>query len=106
MSSKRHFVQNDVAAPASGLRIEMATAPFGSAGIDSKRPRALPIPGANADMNTFIPDSSIASDVIPSPNFGERNGGIAADMILLHYTGMPDVEAAIAKLCTPGTDVS
>ena len=29
-----------------------------------------------------------------------------ADMILLHYTGMPDVEGAIAQLCTPGTDVS
>ena len=27
-------------------------------------------------------------------------------MILLHYTGMPDVEGAIAQLCTPGTDVS
>lgn len=57
-------------------------------------------------MKTFTPDSSIASDVIPSPNFGERNNGRAADMILLHYTGMPDVEGAIAQLCTPGTDVS
>ena len=28
------------------------------------------------------------------------------DMILLHYTGMPDVEGAIAQLCTAGTDVS
>ncbi len=27
-------------------------------------------------------------------------------MILLHYTGMPDVEGAIAQLCTAGTDVS
>ncbi len=27
-------------------------------------------------------------------------------MILLHYTGMPDVEGAIARLCTAGTDVS
>ena len=27
-------------------------------------------------------------------------------MIVLHYTGMPDVEGAIAQLCTPGTDVS
>ena len=26
-------------------------------------------------MKTFTPDSSIASDVIPSPNFGERNNG-------------------------------
>ena len=57
-------------------------------------------------MKTFTPDSSIASDVIPSPNYGDRNKGRLADMILLHYTGMPDVEGAIAQLCTPGTDVS
>jgi N-acetylmuramoyl-L-alanine amidase len=27
-------------------------------------------------------------------------------MILLHYTGMPDADGAIAKLCTAGTEVS
>ena len=26
-------------------------------------------------MKTFTPDSSIASDVIPSPNYGDRNKG-------------------------------
>ena len=57
-------------------------------------------------MKTFTPDSSIASDVIPSANYGDRNKGRLPDMILLHYTGMPDVEGAIAKLCTVGTDVS
>ena len=40
-------------------------------------------------MQTFTPDTSIASDVIPSANFGERNKGRLPDMILLHYTGMP-----------------
>ena len=67
-------------------------------GVDSKRQRALPIPRANAGMKTFTPDSSIASDVIPSANFGERNKNRAPDMILLHYTGMPDVEGAITQL--------
>ena len=57
-------------------------------------------------MKTFIPDSSIASDVIPSPNYGERANGRAIDMVVLHYTGMPDVEGAIARLCSAGTDVS
>jgi Negative regulator of beta-lactamase expression len=57
-------------------------------------------------MKTFTPDSSIASDVIPSANYGERNKGRLPDMIVLHYTGMPDVEGAIAQLCTAGTDVS
>ncbi|WP_083754755.1 N-acetylmuramoyl-L-alanine amidase [Bradyrhizobium murdochi] len=84
----------------------MASGSFTSAGIDSRRQRALPVPRANADMKIFTPDSSIASDVIPSPNYGDRNNGRVADMILLHYTGMPDVEGAIAQLCTPGTDVS
>jgi N-acetylmuramoyl-L-alanine amidase len=57
-------------------------------------------------MKTFNPDSSIASDVIPSANFGERSKGRLPDMIVLHYTGMPDVEGAITQLCTAGTEVS
>jgi N-acetylmuramoyl-L-alanine amidase len=57
-------------------------------------------------MKPFTPDSSIASDVIPSANSGERNQGRLPDMIVLHYTGMPDVEGAIARLCTAGTEVS
>src|SRR5882762_4003294 len=84
----------------------MAAGSFTTAGIDSKRQRALPVPRANASMKTFTPDSSIASDVIPSVNHGERNKGRLPDMILLHYTGMPDVEGAIAQLCTAGSDVS
>jgi N-acetylmuramoyl-L-alanine amidase len=84
----------------------MSSGSFASAGIDSKRQRALPVPKGTVDMKAFTPDSSIASDVIPSPNYGERNKGRAVDMIVLHYTGMPDVEGAIAQLCTPGTDVS
>ena len=84
----------------------MSSGSFASAGIDSKRQRALPIPRAIADMKTFTPDSSIASDVIPSANYGDRNKGRQPDMILLHYTGMPDVEGAIAQLCTAGTEVS
>src|SRR6476469_7876066 len=84
----------------------MPLGPFASVGSDSKRQRALPILRANANMKTFTPDSSIASDVIPSANYGERNKGRLPDMIVLHYTGMPDVEGAIAQLCTTGTDVS
>src|SRR6266705_1641799 len=84
----------------------MAIGSFASAGIDSKRQRAVRVPRANADMKTFTPDSSIASDVIPSANFGDRNKGRHPDMTVLHYTGMPDVEGAIAQLCTAGPDVS
>jgi N-acetylmuramoyl-L-alanine amidase len=57
-------------------------------------------------MKTFTPDSSVVSDVIPSPNYGERNKARLPDMIVLHYTGMPDVEGALARLCKDGTEVS
>ena len=73
---------------------------------ESNRPRALPIPKGCAELPLFTPHSSIASDVIPSANFGERKGGRQPDMVILHYTGMPDVEGAITKLCTAGSEVS
>lgn len=73
---------------------------------ESKRQGALPIPKGISDLPVFTPDSSIASDVIPSANFGERKGGRQPDMVILHYTGMPDVDGAITKLCTAGTEVS
>jgi N-acetylmuramoyl-L-alanine amidase len=57
-------------------------------------------------MQTFTPDSSVVSDVIPSPNYGDRNKSRLPDMIVLHYTGMPDVEGALARLCKAGTEVS
>src|ERR1700744_4387663 len=77
-----------------------------SADIDSERERALPGLKTGATKTAFMPDSSVASDVIPSHNYGERNNDREPDMIVLHYTGMPDVEAAIARLCSAGTDVS
>jgi N-acetylmuramoyl-L-alanine amidase len=57
-------------------------------------------------MQPFTPDSSVVSDVIPSANYGDRAKDRSPDMIVLHYTGMPDVEGALARLCTAGTDVS
>jgi N-acetylmuramoyl-L-alanine amidase len=79
---------------------------FASVDSEKKRRRPLPLPKGNADMQTFTPDSSVVSDVIPSANFGDRVNDRAADMILLHYTGMPDVEGALARLCGVGTEVS
>lgn len=84
----------------------MASGSSSSSNSDSKRQRTLPVPKGAADLKTFTPDSSIASDVIASANYGERADGKQPDMIVLHYTGMPDVEGAIAQLCTPGTEVS
>lgn len=41
----------------------------------------------------------------PSPNHNERVGG-AADMLLLHYTGMETGEGALERLCDPAAQVS
>ena len=46
--------------------------PYASDSLDPKHPRAMALPKASANMKTFTPDSSIASDVIPSANFGDR----------------------------------
>ena len=40
----------------------------------------------------------------PSPNFEPRK--TVPDMIVLHYTGMPTGEAALARLCDPASKVS
>lgn len=52
------------------------------------------------------PESSVVAEVRPSPNHSERKGTDAPDMIVLHYTGMPDDQAAIRQLCNPSSDVS
>ena len=40
----------------------------------------------------------------PSPNFDDRM--LPVSMIVLHYTGMPDAEGAIARLTSPEAKVS
>jgi N-acetylmuramoyl-L-alanine amidase len=62
--------------------------------------------GALFAMLSFMPDSSVVADVMPSVNYGERAGGAAPDMIVLHYTGMPDADAALQRLTSAGTNVS
>jgi N-acetylmuramoyl-L-alanine amidase len=57
-------------------------------------------------MFAFQPDSSVVSDVVPSVNCGQRLDGRVADMILLHYTGMLDAEAALRRLCSADSKVS
>ncbi len=51
------------------------------------------------------PESPVAGKVFPSPNHGERKDG-PPDMIILHYTGMPDTGEALQWLCNPISDVS
>jgi N-acetylmuramoyl-L-alanine amidase len=58
-----------------------------------------------AAMPIFTADSYIVADVVPSPNVDERQGG-PPDMILLHYTGMRDGQAALDRLTTRESKVS
>lgn len=42
----------------------------------------------------------------PSPNFGERRGHSAPDLVVLHYTAMETAQAALDRLCDPQFEVS
>src|SRR6516164_1842405 len=55
---------------------------------------------------TFAPDSPLVTEVAPSPNHEPRVGWARPDMLVLHYTGMSDGPAALARLCRPGSGVS
>ncbi len=57
-------------------------------------------------VSELRPDSSLVAEVRPSPNHGERKGSGLPDMILLHYTGVRDNQAAISHLCNPASKVS
>ncbi len=57
-------------------------------------------------LKSFAPDSPFVSHLAPSPNFGERRGGLRPDMLILHYTGMPSCEDAIRWLASPQSGVS
>jgi N-acetylmuramoyl-L-alanine amidase len=56
--------------------------------------------------NAFPAESSVVAEVRPSPNHGERKGYQRPDMIVLHYTGMQDAEAALQRLCSAASEVS
>ena len=42
----------------------------------------------------------------PSPNCGERRGGARPDLVVIHYTAMPSMAEARARLCDPAHEVS
>ena len=54
----------------------------------------------------FPADSSVVADVRRSPNHGERTGNQRPNMIVLHYTGMPNAKGALDHLCSSGSQVS
>src|ERR1700761_6215508 len=56
--------------------------------------------------SVFLPDSCVVAEVVASPNHGERKDDRQPDMILLHYTGMPDAQAALDRLISRVSQVS
>ncbi len=57
-------------------------------------------------LPSFNPDTSLVADVVPSPNRSERVNDRIPDMILLHYTGMPEPQGALDWLCSLESKVS
>ena len=57
-------------------------------------------------VSELRPDSCVVAEVRASPNHSERKNGMMPDMIVLHYTGTRDTEAAIGQLCNPKSEVS
>ncbi len=55
---------------------------------------------------TFKPDTTLPARVVASPNHGERVGVERPTLIILHYTGMQDAAEALARLCSPASEVS
>jgi N-acetylmuramoyl-L-alanine amidase len=43
---------------------------------------------------------------VPSPNHDSRPDGVPVDVLVLHYTGMPDEASALARLTDPASEVS
>jgi N-acetylmuramoyl-L-alanine amidase len=52
------------------------------------------------------PDSALASEFLASPNHTERRGYAKPNCVILHYTGMPTGDAALALLRDPKSEVS
>lgn len=46
------------------------------------------------------------SIIRPSPNFGARRDGLLPALVVLHFTGMQGLDAALERLCDPAVEVS
>jgi N-acetylmuramoyl-L-alanine amidase len=57
-------------------------------------------------LHPFEPDTFVVADIVPSPNHGERANNREPDMIVLHYTGMENADAAVQRLAAVESSVS
>ena len=58
------------------------------------------------NLANFKSDSTLCNGTVQSPNFGRRSDAAEIDLIILHYTGMPDSESALNWLCDKTSQVS
>lgn len=63
---------------------------------------ALPVTGIPA--RSARPCNRVSG--FPSPNFGERRGGVRPSIIVIHYTAMASCADARDRLCDPAVEVS
>jgi N-acetylmuramoyl-L-alanine amidase len=56
-------------------------------------------------MTDFVPDHA-GAEVLASPNFNARGGGLRPEILLLHYTGMESAKAAEDRLRDRAAEVS
>jgi N-acetylmuramoyl-L-alanine amidase len=66
------------------------------------------MPATGTRLPSAVPSRNEAERVIwyPSPNFGPRRDGLRPSLVVIHYTAMESAEAALARLCDPGVEVS
>jgi N-acetylmuramoyl-L-alanine amidase len=57
-------------------------------------------------MTQLTSDSALVGRVVPSPNHGVRKGEARPVMIVLHYTGLANAEAALKMLCSAQSELS
>src|SRR5689334_3335996 len=85
-----------------------STASSGTAAASrSVRARIAGAPPQGLDPNSrLVRFAHVDFDFIerPSPNFDERQ--LPVSMIVLHYTGMPDMQSALDRLTSPEAKVS
>lgn len=62
---------------------------------------AMPVPGIRPPSAT---DRRVSGP--PSPNFGERRGGLLPELVVIHYTAMASCAEARDRLCDPVAEVS
>ena len=61
---------------------------------------------SESHLEPFAPDCDLVSAVHPAANFNDRVDGGPIDVLLLHYTGMEDEDAAIKRLTIAESSVS